>query len=284
MLQRSLTWLQQCRELSHLLSFWAVQAWDSHCHHFPWLSVRTNLVEMDLLTMLHLVIKSLSRFKTTKSQHFHIADVAWGHSSKCLLKHCLLGKNYPLIRANKIGVLILLSLPGRTSWVFSAQAEQSGSGAPEQAFLHQCFPAQTPALPGEGWSGIYPSDTHRCPSSLPSCCMLAWLARATPMAGGQGASHQRGQLHGPRAHCQARAMVLGSALQDWAFLWINQKYGIFCLALNAKGWGWLCRLFGNQQSSYIFYFYWCFGFNFCKLLRSFAKPVCAFSSHWPVLW
>lgn len=61
---------------------------------------------------------------------------------------------------------------------------------------------------------------------------------------------------------------------------LTANVAFFCLTLNAKGWGWLCWLFGNWQFSRIHYFYWCSGFNFCKLLSSFAKPMCAFSSRW----
>lgn len=159
-----------------------------------------------------------------------------------------------------------------------SKTEKACSGALEQAFFHQCFPAHTPALPGEGWSGEYPSPTHRCPSSLLSCCLLAQLAGATLMAGGQGTSPQRGTTATqvkPRDR-QGLSMLTARhvpwswapALQDWAFLWINQKCDIFCLALNVKA-----EVIWKLAVLTYFYFYWCSGFNFCKLLRSFAKPV-----------
>lgn len=61
---------------------------------------------------------------------------------------------------------------------------------------------------------------------------------------------------------------------------LTVNVAFFCLTLNAKGWGWPCWLFGSWQFLRICYFYWCCGFDFCKLPSSFAKPMCAFGSRW----
>lgn len=46
----------------------------------------------------------------------------------------------------------------------------------------------------------------------------------------------------------------------------------------SEGWGWLCWLFGSWQFSRIRCFYWCSGSALCKLLSSFVRLMCAFSS------
>lgn len=129
---------------------------------------------------------------------------------------------------------------------FPCLAEQASSQAEQGGMVHLSKPSsisaspQTPALPGEGWSGEYPSDTQRCPSSLPSCCAPAWLARAAPMAGGQGdrAPHTRGAplplrtsqgttrdwLHTLTASHSPWSWA--PVLQDWASLWINQTLSV----------------------------------------------------------
>lgn len=210
--------------------------------------------------------------------------MAWGHSSKCLLKHCLLGKNYPLIRANKIGVLFLLSLLAEQAGCSVLRLNKAGLvhlSRPSSISASQHKPQRSLGRDRVGYTPLIHTDALHL--SRAAACWPGWPVQ--PPWQGDKAPHTRGAnctghvltaRHVPWSRAQrCRTGPSCELTRNMAFsvlLWMQKA--------EAGSVGYL----ETSNPLIFFYFYWCFGFNFCKLLRSFAKPVCAFSSHWLVLW
>lgn len=82
--------------------------------------------------------------------------------------------------------------------------------------------------------------------------------------------------HAVGPHLNGRRSVTPNDQQDLDFPvnYLSSGHFVSCSA----GWRWLCWLFGSWQLSRIHCFYWYSGLALCKLLSSFVKLMCAFSS------